>query len=961
MTDSRKRFPGLPRWASWLAIFSFLFVLAGSCWAQSQAINGTIRGRVVDASSAALPNASVTVLNTATGFTRTVQSGTDGYYVVPNLPLGTYTVTGTHDGFTAIKHSGIVLEAGRDAVIDFSLKVGSVNTTVEVTGGAPVVDPARVNIGRTINTREVQTMPLTSRNPYNFILFQPGVSGHPNPELGIPRTVNTNGLLDRINYQMDGMVDTQSDRYGLRLFPISDSYVREVQTIANSAAPEFGGTAGNIFNVITNSGTNDVHGMFQYIGRPSSTSARPILLNPSRPKPDLTLNDYSGNVGGPAIKNKLFWFASYEHDRRGSPAATTIDPANAAQLGISQNLLATAPGTLHAQFFDTRVDWNINNNNQFFIRYNYFRNDFPFNTNVGGLNALDAGSDFKDRAHVLGLQLISTITPNLLNELRFSVPYRKNTHLPNPVTGPGPQIVIPGVATFNGTTGAGDFFAEKIPSGNDNVTWIHGTHTIKTGFGFQEMVDVQQGDIYTQYTFPTIQAYLDAKSGVNPRSYSSFAASIGDTRAAYRSKFWNAFVQDSWQVTPSLLMTYGVRYDRFISPAPDANAPFIDSRSFRNPGADFAPRVGLAWKVDDKTVVRASGGIFYDAPPTNLWFNSFSNDGSGRAYIAHVSSAQGPAFPNTVTTTTAPANPDVTTVSPNFKNTYVVNGSLQVSRALTQNDSITVGYVYTGGRQLEFLRDINLINPTGTLADGRPVYATAVSASTRLYPQFNHINMQDVGANSSYNALLATFEHRWARGYQVSASYTWSHTLSNAPDINAFEQNLPIEDPSNRNRDYGNAYINRPNSLTLSTVLAPVWSASNPFLHRLINDNELSVLVNASSGDAQNVRANTVLNGDSSTSSVTRPIGIGRNTMRGPAIYQLDLRYTRTIAKLWDRVSPQFFVEANNVLNHPNITGLNTVTKVDGNGFAVPTAGFGAPSSSVLESRILQFGVEVKF
>src|SRR6185369_570253 len=107
----------------------------------------------------------------------------------------------------------------------------------------------------------------TSRNPYNFIVFQPGVSGHPNPELGIPRTLNTNGLMDRINYQMDGMVNTEADRTGLRLFPIGNIFVREVQTVSNSFAPEYGWTTGDVYNVITNSGTNDFHGTYQFIKR----------------------------------------------------------------------------------------------------------------------------------------------------------------------------------------------------------------------------------------------------------------------------------------------------------------------------------------------------------------------------------------------------------------------------------------------------------------------------------------------------------------------------------------------------------------------------------------------------------------------------------------------------------------------------------------------------------------------
>ena len=312
--------------------------------AQTQAINGSIRGRVTDPAGSAIPAATVTVTNTATGFTRDAQTADDGYFVIPNLPLGTYTVIFKKEGFETERHTGVVLNAGTEAVIETSLKVGQVSTTIEVTGGAPVLEPSRISTGRTISFAEVDNLPLTSRNPYNFIIFQPGVSGHPNPELGIPRTLNTNGLLDRINYQMDGMVDTESDRYGLRLFAISDIYVREVQTVSNSFAPEFGQTAGNIFNVITNSGTNQFHGEFYFIGRPPDANARTILL-PSARRPT-RVSTCTTMPSMPAVRSRKTSFSSSAATSiccaaRLSPI--TIDPTNAAQIGLPRLELATAP------------------------------------------------------------------------------------------------------------------------------------------------------------------------------------------------------------------------------------------------------------------------------------------------------------------------------------------------------------------------------------------------------------------------------------------------------------------------------------------------------------------------------------------------------------------------------------------------------------------------------------------
>ena len=950
---------------------AFLTNIPVGAWAQSQSINGTIRGRVVDPSGAAVPEANVTVSQAARGVERSLNTGPDGYYVFPNLPLGTYAVTVKKQGFATLEHPDIVLEAGKEAVIDIQLKLGQVETEVEVTGGAPIVEPARVNVGRTIDEREVSNLPLTSRNPYNFILFQPGVSGHPNPELGIPRTINTNGLMDRINYQMDGMVDTETDRYGLRLFPISDTYVKEVETVANSYAPEFGGTSGNIYNVVTNSGTNTFHGMFNWIRRSVDATARPILLSPSAAKPELKLQDFAMNAGAPIIKDKLFFFAAYEHLTRGVPTPITITPANATALGLGSILLGSAPGVLHGQFLNARMDWNINSRNQMFVRYNYFRNQFPINTNSNGisagLSALDAWSDFRDRAHVIGMQLVSTISSNLLNEFRFSGPYRQNTHFPGAHTGAGPVVLITGVAAFNGTNAAGDRFAEKIPNANENLTWIRGRHTFKAGFSISDIVDLQRFVSFNQYTFPSIAAYQAAKSGANPYAYTTFSTQSDPAGLHYRSLFWGFYAQDSWQLTPNLLLIYGLRYDRFQPPDANPNAPFAFSRRFTTPNGDVAPRVGFSYRINEKTVLRAFGGIFFDAPPTNIWFNTLNLDGSNRVGSASISGCKGvvctppagaPAFPQIATLT--PPTQDVTTVNPDYKNAYTVNASLQISRELSRSDVVSLGYVLTSGRQLLFLRNMNLINPIGTLADGRPVFSTSVRAATRLFPQFNNITLQDVGANSSYNALLLTWNHRLSRGLEVSASYTFSHTISDAPEANSFEQNLPIEDLTNRLRDRGNSSVDRPHAFTLSAVLEPQTNFDNRFFNKLLNDNMFAVLANLSSGDAQNIVANTTLNGDATTGSVTRPLFVGRNTARTPNIYQVDWRYTRTIARFWERVTPQFVFEANNLFNHPNVTSINTTATVNSSGVITKAPTF-LPSSTVLEGRIVQFGLGVRW
>jgi hypothetical protein len=881
-------------------------------------------------------------------------------------------------GFAPLTQKGVSVGAGSSVTVDAQLKTGSVATQVLVVGDAPILEVSRLDLSRTISPQETQNLPLTSRNPYNFILFQPGISGHPNAENGIPRTVDTNGLVDRVNYQLDGMVDTETDRYGLRLFAISDSYVREIETISNSYSPEFGNTAGVIFNTLTGSGTNTVHGTAQYVWRPEVASSCPILQNcdtsvaGGKPKPSLHVDDVIGNVGGPVLKDKLFFYAAYEHLRRSYPQPNTIT-ASASQLGISASDLDTAPSVQHAQWLDTRVDAAINKKNQLFIRYNYFRNVYPFNTNVGGQYAISAASDFQDRAHIIGAQLVTTFSPALYNEFRGSWPYRNEHHVADALTGTGPMITISGIANFGGSNGVGDKYQEKIPSFNDNVTWIKGKHTMKFGFGLQQNLDTQLADVYTQYTFASIAQYQDALTNTPAGSdqiYSSVSASIGTPGAAYHSLFFDLFGQDAWQIRKNLLVTYGVRYDQYRAPTPPSGEPFFYTDSFRTPEGNFSPRLGISYQPYSKTVVRLNAGIFYEATPTNTWYNPLYNNGAAGtgSFITSIVPGSVPAnclpvFPNSPQNLPAGCVPtqSIYALTPHFKNEYVWNANVQIAQQIAKNDSLTLGYILTNGRNMQFLRNLNLLNttPTGYLADGRPIYGSARQYTTLSNGNpVNNITLIDIGSNSSYNALTATYEHRLSAGLTTSASYTWAHAISNTPEGNSYEFSTPVEDTSDPNRDRGNSGINRPNAFTISLVYEPNTHFDNRILNGAIKGNTFALLGNMSSGDEQSITTSTHLNHDSIATS--RPLYVGRDTVRTPAIYQFDLRYTRTLATLFNKVQPKLQIEGNNIFNRSNVTSINTTAVTDATGAITKQPSF-LPTSTLLEARILQFGLKFDF
>ncbi len=247
-------------WLRRALVAAALLATALPAAAQSQAMNGSIEGTVRDNSGAILPGVTVTVTNTDTGAERVVVTNEEGVYRAPLLPLGTYQVRAELQGFKKFEQQGISLSAGQTALTNVSLSVGNVAETVTVTGESPVAQPGKIDLGRTIGEAEIKNLPLVSRNPYNFAFLQANVTGYENNEFGVPR-INANGSQMHTNYQLDGNTNTEKDRAGLRLLPVSEVLVREVKVITNGFAPEFGQTTGMVYNAITPSGTNDVHGI----------------------------------------------------------------------------------------------------------------------------------------------------------------------------------------------------------------------------------------------------------------------------------------------------------------------------------------------------------------------------------------------------------------------------------------------------------------------------------------------------------------------------------------------------------------------------------------------------------------------------------------------------------------------------------------------------------------------------
>jgi len=951
--------------------------------AQSQALNGQIEGTVTDANGAVVPNASITATNIETGTERKVTSDEDGVYRVPLLPLGTYRLTVEAANFKSLVREGITLMTGQTATIVLALEAGQVSEVVTVSGDAPIADPGKIDLGRVLDNREVHNLPLVSRNPYNFALLQANVTGRPNVEFGVPR-INANGYARRINYQLDGNNNTQSDRSGIRLMPISEIFVSEVQLVTNGFAPEFGNTPGIIMNTVTPSGTNDYHGNVSYRFRRTPFSARPFFFNPLAAKPGTKVDDFAFAVGGPIIKDRWHFYTGFERvprDLSGEPQRViTINQANRNALIAAGVSAAALPGGIPTaqtgKFFIVRSDVQLTDAHRLVGRYNLFRNLSPDNI-AGGITTLERSIDFVDQSDSVGFQLVSTLTPTFLNELRYQYARRYSQQLPNQNSASGLSIAISGVANFGAPEIANTIQPlEKSNQLLDNVTFTSGAHTMKFGGGFNVIDSTQRAGLFTRYTFPSIAAYTSARNGTTPTRYTNYTETLGDPQIDYGSVFYQFFAQDDWRVTPRLKVNYGVRYDLYDIPDADSNAALDFSRDFRVDKTNFAPRLGIVygWREGDRpTIVRFSAGMYYDAPPTDIYRRAIQNNGTGRfatftvagATATAPAGASAPTFPNTLgglPAGVALPRQSIDAVAPDFSNLYAIHTNAQIEQALTNDMSVTVGFIQSLGRHIPVYRNINPINPTGTLADGRPIFSTAIiNAATRRFPQFSNVLMAESVGNSSYSAGIISFNKRLSRGYQFSANYTYSHAIDDAPEQNLVAAStLTLSDPTNRERDRGNSFADQRHTFVMSFVGRPDFKFESSVWRALVNDNQLGVIFTANSGEVFNITTGGDLNLDGVSGS-DRPLFIGRNTGVTPNYYNVDMRYTRYF-RFGERFSAEFLAEAINVFNIKSIVSVNSVVSTTANGaLTAPLPDFSRVGPTGSDSRQIQIGFKFNF
>jgi hypothetical protein len=964
------------------AVLSLAFTTPA--FAQSQGANGAIEGTVTDSSGGVLPGVTVTVSNLETGLERSTVTNEKGLYRALILPLGAYRVVAELQGFKKYEQTGVKVSVGEVAVVNVAMGVGTVSETITVLADSPVADLSRIDIGHTMSDLEVHNLPLVARNPYNFALVQPGVTGIENVEFGVPRLA-ANGAAMRINYQIDGNTNTEKDRAGLRLLPMSEVMIQEVKVVTTGFAPEFGQTMGMVYNAVTPSGTNKFKGEASYLFRRKPFSAFPFFFGcgsttvaancpevaSTAVRPETRVDTGTAAVGGPIVKNKLFFYGGWEQTRRdlSSNSLITATPALVAQVGQKPQPDAV-PNVQTAKFKIGKADYQINNSNRLTGRWIQFKNDAPYNSG-GGTATLDRATDFLDAMDSMAGQLVTTLGSSKLNELRFQYAHRHQSSILNSDSGIGPAITIasPAIAfgapvAGTGQGNAGFDFKQDITQFIDNFTYIRSSHSYKFGVDFQHIYDERTNAPQFAYTFPTVAAYLAAKSGAAPFGYTTMSQITGNLSFNMATNVFSTFVQDDWQIKPSLKVLYGVRYDRYNYPAGIADAPLVSTHAFNIDKNNFAPRIGAAWSLDEQTVVRGSLGLMYDQPILGGYEQALQLSGSPRApvYSFNGTAPGAPAFPNGASTGTL-SQQSPWAIDPAFEVAHTFQANAQIERAFASDFTASIGVMYAKGNQLPVVTNINPINPSGALADGRPIYSTTSSAATRLDPRFNLIQQVMSIGESSFKSMTLQVNRRFSHGLSFNVQYSLGKGLDNTPLLTQLtvQAEAGRSDPSNIDRDLGPNPLDMRHSVNGNIVYQSTNNSSNAIVRGLLNGNQIGILLQLNSGLPVNIPAVGDLNRDGISSD--RPAFVTRNSLYLPTRKNVDLRYTRWIP-IHASTRVEFIAELKNLFNTEQMANITTTTAVDALGnptSPIPSDPYQFVNPSGYEQRKLQLGFKVRF
>ncbi|HET6843551.1 MAG TPA: carboxypeptidase regulatory-like domain-containing protein [Candidatus Angelobacter sp.] len=895
-------------------------VLGFASGAFTQTESATVSGRVTDTDGAVVAGTEVQLESVERGIARKATTNDAGIYIFSGVQPGLYHMTIMKQGFRQVELTGLVLNVQDHVEKNFRLQVGSALESVTVTAEAPLVNTNDASVSTVVDRQFADRLPLNGRSFQSLIELTPGVVvTQSNFEDGGQFSVN--GQRASSNYwSIDGVsgnigIGVSNGVPGNGLGGVLGSFsaiggtnslvsvdaLQEFRIQTSTYAPEFGRTPGGQISIVTRSGTNQFHGTaFDYLRNDALdannwfngfTNSQPL------PKAKERQNDFGGTLGGPIIKDRTFFFFSYEGLRLRLPQTvlSTVPDVNARQnaipalqpflnafplpngsddvtKGIAQfNSSFSNPGTLDA--YSLRIDHQLRHNLTLFARYNYSPSETRQRGTISN-ESLSTISSNRITTQTATLGAAYAVSPNATNDFRFNYS-RTNaagvSSLDN-FGGAVPLASLPLPSPFNPNNSLFTFFILSLTRGNsfatgpsernalrqinlvDSVSLQEGTHGLKFGIDYRRLSPSVTPFAYVQTPF-----FMNVPSAENG---TAFFGEVGQsTGATLLLRNLGVYAQDTWKMFDKLTLTYGIRWDvdfvpqslagpslaalsgfnlqdlSQLAPAATGNDPFSTRY------ANFAPRVGLAYQLFGKqrsqTVLRGGFGVFYD-----LVSSETGNAGNFEAGypFANFTFFRPSAFPFSAQATAppplAPPTPsspsNLSGFDPNLRLPYTLEWNGALEHTLGQQQVITLSYVGSVGRRLLQTALIQRPNPSVTKA-----------------------NLVTNGSTSDYDALQVQFQRRLSRGLQILTSYTWSHSIdtssagSNAVFSNVFVPNNPGANRGSSDFDIRNTF-----NAGVTYDIPLLRRANNVFLTSVTRGWSIESLLQARSATPVDVNAN---------------------------------------------------------------------------------------------------------
>ena len=985
----------LQRWAAVLFAVVLTAGLASVALAQSaNYTTGAIAGTVRDNTGGGLPGVTVTVTNLDTGLTRTTFTGKDGEYDLTLLPPGNYKLLAELQGLGKSEVPRVTVLLGTTTRADLKL-VPQASETMTVTAAAPIIDTQRSGMTQSVTRQQIDSLPLLGRDFRSLAILTPGVSAGSYDV----NAITANGARPlSTDYNIDG-ASSNNDFYGQQTggsrppFTFSQAAIQEFQVIRTQYDAEYGRGVGAVVNAITKSGTNEFHGSAFYFDRKQSWSASravvfntniggttyPLPISDSYLAKDVSQPGFV--LGGPIVKDKVFFFVGYDSMTQNQPVVIGNDmrtysqflALTSAQQQTALSKIQTAVGAPYEAGLNYNVDnnlktylvkfdGNLGSSNHWSLRDNITRYD---TTNSGSTSSFGLNQTNEvDKFYQAVLEDDAVLSDNLFNQFIAQVGRDQR-----PVTTQygGTEFSINFGTTqyfgFNDTTPS--TADEKKFQLKDTVQYVWGNHTLKAGAELlhRNLFDAFPRYAMGYYSYSSLLNFVNDKPNTFQQAY---GPNNGDLE--WDTNLWSGYVNDSFRVSPRLTLEAGLRYDYETIPRPSANA-FPQHPEFltqiKDDKNNFAPRFSFAWDVagDGRSVLRGGTGKFFEYMPDIL-------------LASPLQGISGALLTTTFTCTSTPANPcpnypnilsptdflaksklsaNLVTIGSNYQAQNAWRTSLQYEQRLGETYSVGVSAVYSKLDHIQGTKNINLV-ATGYSLGNMPVYDYNSSGNpARPYADMGIIRELTSNEQSWYRAQtieihkIATGDSKlsWDLSYTHADSIDYETNTRSTSTTFLIDPNNPklSEGPSDndmKHRIVGDVIYRLPYGFEVSAIA--FWHSGFPYTGA-ISFTCSGCTANSLTGQAQTSQAANYtpvfVDGSGNVIDITGANGMTlpqfsaflaaqngrlqqRNAYRQPSVYDLDFRLSKTF-KLTHGVRVELLGEVFNALNKNMrvVTGAN--------------------------------------